>query len=96
MDWTLLYLYLIMWLLCWTFITTGSEQENISLRKTIVFSGFLSLGVVFALLCTFLLAAKIFWSTMTQELDQTLLLFLLEVIKNKAYGLTVTSAGTLL
>ena len=96
MDWTLLCLFLSMWLLCWMFITIGSKPENTSLPKMIVFSGLLSLGVVFALLCTFLLAAKIFWLTMTQELDQTLILFLLEVLKSRPYGHTVTSAGMML
>ena len=93
MELTLLFLWLIMWLLCWIFITIGSRRANTLTPRTIAFSGLLSLGVVFALACTIVLAAKIFWLVMMQELDLTLILLLLEVLKSNNSALTVISAG---
>ena len=89
MDLILLYLCLSMWLLCWMYTTTGSTQANTSTLRTLAFSGLLSLGVVCVLLCTTLLAAKIFWLGMIEALDQTLLNFLIEVLRSKSSVLTV-------
>lgn len=93
MVWTFLCLWLITWLLCWTFITIGSKPENTSRPKMIVLSVWLSLGVVLALLCITVLVAKIFLLIMIPEFAQILLDFLLEVIRNNNSAHTVTSTG---
>ncbi len=90
MVWTFLFLWLITWLLCWTFITIGSEPGSTSRHKMIVLSVWLSLGVVLALLCITVLVAKIFLLIMIPEFAQILLDFLLEVIKNSNSAHTVT------
>jgi hypothetical protein len=71
------------------YITTGSTPENTSSPTTIVYTGLLSLGVVFALFFTTVLVAKIFWLTMIQTLDQILTSYLLEALKSKSFGHTV-------
>ena len=96
MGWILLCLWLSMLLLFWTYTTTGLRQENTSTLQMLVYSGLMSLGAASVLFCTIVLAAKIFSSIMTQQLDLTLTRFLLEVIKNSSYEPTVTSIGTTL
>ena len=93
MAWILFCLWLSMLLLYWMYTITGSKPVNTSDAMILVRGGLLSLGAVFVLLCTFLLAAKIFWWTMIQEFDPTWIFLLLEVLKNSNFGHTVISAG---
>jgi hypothetical protein len=90
---TLLLLWLTTWLLCWTYITTSSRPENILTRRTLLHSVLLSLGVVFALCVITVLAAKIFLWIMIPEFVQILETFLLEVLRNRNYGLIQTFTG---
>ena len=93
---TLLLLWLTTWLLCWTSITTSSRPENILTRKTLVRSVCVSLGVVFALCAITVLVAKIFLWITIPEFVQILEIYLLEVSRNRSYGLTVIFTGIML